>query len=426
MEAPRLRSWLMGILAGTTRSSPPFHGVAAVPRRSAAIVAGALFAAVMTFTAKATPAEGDLWVPNQPLVEGKRVFEEKGCQRCHGLPGSAGDERIGPDLGRQRSWQDFMQLAASLWNHTPAMLEKMREPQMERPTLSPDEMGKLAAYLFYLNFLDEAGDVARGRDLFERRSCSRCHQLAGRGGTVGPRLDELKGYASSLFLAQALWNHGPEMAAKMTELQLDRPRLESHDVADIGAFIRGAAQTAAPLEAGSPRAGKTLFQEKGCIKCHAIAGRGGTIGPDLGRRGTTQQVSQKVGALWNHGPPMWAKMKELGIPFPRFTDRDMSDLLAYLYFVEYMGESGNAAKGGKLFDEKSCAHCHGAGGGRKVGPDLATSDAIRSPVQWASAMWNHAPAMADKLREMQLAWPRFEDDEMRDLVEFLRSRSENK
>ena len=36
-------------------------------------------------------------------------------------------------------------------------------------------------------------------------------------------------------------------------------------------------------------------------------------------------------------------------------------------------------------------------------------------------MWNHAPAMEAKLSEMQLEWPRFEGEEMRDFVEFVRS-----
>lgn len=32
-----------------------------------------------------------------------------------------------------------------------------------------------------------------------------------------------------------------------------------------------------------PVEGSRLFISKGCIKCHAIKGEGGTIGPDLGK-----------------------------------------------------------------------------------------------------------------------------------------------
>jgi mono/diheme cytochrome c family protein len=398
-------------------------------RYSARAIAAILIAAVLPIRAPAQ--EGEQWLPSQPLVEGRRLFEEKHCVTCHGLPGDASAARIGPDLGRQRSWEDVMQLAGSFWNHTPAMSERMRERGIERPVLSPDEIAKLAAYLFYLNFLDEPGDAARGRELFEQRSCARCHQLGGRGGTVGPRLDELKPYASSLFLAQALWNHGAEMAAKMAELHLDPPQLENADVADLVAFIRGDAGPGAPLElaaaeAGSPRAGKALFREKGCINCHAIAGTGGTMGPDLGNRRTTRHVSEIAAALWNHGPTMRARMKERQISFPKLTDRDMSDLLAYLYFVRYMRGGGDARNGDKVFGEKACSQCHAPGSGTKAGPDLAASHALQSPAHWASAMWNHAPAIEKAVRETQAPWPRFEDDEMRDLVAFLRARAGGK
>ncbi len=370
--------------------------------------------------------------PTQPLVEGRPLFESKGCAGCHAMSSEGGGQRVGPDLGRQGSWRDVMQFAGALWNHSPAMMAKMRERHVERATLSPDEMGKLAAYLFYVRFLDEPGNAERGREVFEARSCTRCHQLGGHGGTVGPRLDELKDYVSSFFLAQALWNHGPEMAAKMAELNLTRPHLEGNDVADIVALIRGDAGSAASLDltyvrAGSPQVGKTLFQDKGCGKCHAIAGKGGGIGPDLGKKRSGEHIAGMAAALWNHGPTMWSKMKDLGVPFPKLTDREMADLLTYVYFLQFMSKHGDAEKGTAVFREKSCSQCHAAGGeGAKGGGDLAASAAVRSPVNWASAMWNHAPSIEKKLNETGAAWPRFEDDEMRDLVEFLRSRGTGK
>ena len=370
--------------------------------------------------------------PSQLPTEGKALFEQRGCGGCHNVWGAAGERRAGPDLGRDGNWHDLMQFAGSLWNHTPAMFRTMRERQVERPSLSADDMGKLTAYLLYIKFLGDPGDVERGRAVFEQRLCARCHQLRGRGGTVGPRLDELSDYASSFFMARALWNHGPEMAAKMAELKLERPRLEGDEVADIVAFIRGEARTAAAVEfayaqAGSPLAGKAVFHDRGCIKCHAIVGTGGTTGPDLGKLDASYTAAGLAGALWNHGPPMWAKMKELGVPFPRLTDREMADLLAYLYFVQYAGDGGNAARGEGLFRDKSCARCHAAGSeGPKVGADLVKADALRSPVRWANAMWNHAAAVAQKTHETQSNWPRFDDDEMRDLVAFLRSRAGSK
>jgi cytochrome c2 len=322
-----------------------------------------------------------------------------------------------------------MQFAGSLWNHTPAMMEKVRTQQLTWESLSPEEMGKLSAYLFYVKFLGQPGDATRGRVQFEERLCAKCHQLEGRGGTTGPRLDELKDYVSSFFLARALWDHGPEMVAKMDELKLERPRLEANDVGDLVALIRGDAQPTAPPElvyagAGSPRAGMAVFRDKKCASCHAIKGSGGTAGPDLGETAATRRVGEIAGALWNHGPKMWAKMKQEGVTFPRLSDREMADLMAYLYFVQYTDRGGDPTRGEALFRAKSCVQCHSAGDhGATVGPDLAASGIAGSTQEWASAMWNHAPAMNEKVREKQTEWPQFADDEMRDLVEFLRARA---
>jgi mono/diheme cytochrome c family protein len=363
--------------------------------------------------------------PQQPFVEGRHVFEAKGCVRCHRVLDEAPPAAIGPDLARSGSWRDVMQLAASLWNHKPAMAEKMHQLGIESLTVSPDEMGKLAGYLFAVRFFAEPGKAERGRTLFEERSCSQCHQLNGHGGVVGPRLDELKAYASSPFLAQALWNHGPEMAAKMAEMKLARPHLDDGDVADIAAYMRGdatqiAERALAYAQAGSPHAGKAIFATKGCSQCHAVVGSGATVGPDLGAQRARANVTAMAAALWNIGPTMWDTMKRRGVAVPKFTDPEMADLLAYLSFVQSMGHAGNAARGGELFRQKSCAHCHGIGAGPLGGREnLATSEAVHSPVHWAAAMWNHRVDLGQGGGDTVPA--RFDDDEMRDLVAYLQS-----
>ncbi len=373
--------------------------------------------------------EGDALIPTKPLTEGQRVFDEKGCGWCHTV-GAAKDEpgHVGPDLGRNRSWYDLMQLAGSFWNHTPKMLEAMQAKGIERPSLSPDEMGKLAAFLFYLNFVGKSGDADKGRAVFEERSCGRCHQFAGQGGREAPRLDELQAYISPLLLAQVLWNHGPAMAAKMTELKIERPQFSGDDVANLIAYLRGSARATPGIEVasaqvGNPREGQVVFRDKGCAACHAVNGRGGRSGPDLGSSQPPQDITKMIAAFWNHGPAMEARMKAQGLQHQPLSEREAADLLAYIYFVEFLGEAGDASRGAKLFHDKSCATCHPiATGDQKVGPDLAVAQAALSPLHWASAMWTHAPAMAKELREARIAWPRFEGDEMRDLAAFVRSK----
>src|SRR4030065_579667 len=63
-----------------------------------------------------------------------------------------------------------------------------------------------------------------GEKLFSEKGCIKCHSVGGKGGTIGPKLDEMKRYASPLYMAQAMWNHGPEMEVRMKELGIRRPR----------------------------------------------------------------------------------------------------------------------------------------------------------------------------------------------------------
>ena len=69
------------------------------------------------------------------------------------------------------------------------------------------------------------------------------------------------------------------------------------------------------LFTGDAEHGWRLFREKGCIRCHAVWGEGGDIGPDLGRTHTLGHINagQLAGIMWNHVPRMWEKMEEGGI-----------------------------------------------------------------------------------------------------------------
>jgi cytochrome c2 len=363
-------------------------------------------------------------LPDDPLA-GRQVFIAKGCPKCHAIWGEGGS--LGPDLGKVGVWRSVMELAGVLWNHSPEMIEKMRERRIARPTISTEEMADLAAFLYFLNYFDQAGDAAKGEWLFSHKGCAKCHAVGGQGGHVGPALDSYKRFASPLFLARSMWSHSAAMARKMTENSIPHLEFADGEMANIFAYIQNASSEPSTEQTymvpGSPARGEKVFQDKGCVRCHAIRGAGGQVGPDLGREELHRSVTEIAGLMWNHEAGMWTKMQALGISLPQFSDQELSDLIAYLFFLQYFDPPGDAVKGQGLYMEKGCILCHYAprGAEKLIAPDLSRSPALSSPLALSSAMWNHAPAMEVQIRERGLPWPRFREGEVRDLVEYLRS-----
>lgn len=357
-------------------------------------------------------------------VEGSRLFVRKGCVVCHAVDGEGGN--IGPDLGRISTGRTLLGIAAIMWNHSPRMTERIKEVKVARPKLTPEEMANLFAFLNYTGYFDARGDPKRGADLFRDRSCIRCHAVGGAGGTMGPGLDRFKRYISPIVLATAMWNHGPQMQAMMQQAGIVRPKLSGEDIAHLLAYIRsagrGGPEAAMYLLPGNPEAGRQIFQQKHCATCHGPEGTGG-VGPDLRqpreefRRGLTQ-----VGALmWNHGPAIWMKMNEVGIPVPSLTGQEMADLVAFLFSLQYFDEPGNAGRGRATFERKGCAACHGASGRGDAGaPDLTKALGAAQPIAIAAAMWNHGFAMEQVARARGLPWPDLDGRDLADVVAFLR------
>ncbi len=381
-----------------------------------------LFLFLHTISLPALAADQPLELSGDP-AKGRDVFIGKGCIKCHSIWNSGG--KLGPDLTRIGMGKSLLGIAGSLWTHTPKMVELMEKRGVSRPLLSEQEMQDLVFYLYYLNYFNEPGDPAVGQRTFSEKGCINCHSVAGSGGSVGPRLDTYEKYSSPLFVAQAMWNHGPKMAAAMRQAGVTKPRFDGKDMADLLAFIRRNARR--PLASGKllfpgdPTVGRQLFTSKGCVECHSIRGRGGKLGPDLAARGETRSVTDTAGDLWNHGGEMWTRMRGAGVERPIFAGNEMADLVAYLYFAKAVGQPGNRQAGKTLFVEKGCGRCHSVGGGKGIGPDLRASRALNSPMSLIAAMWNHAGMMESAVKEKSLPWPKFEGDEMADLMEHLRS-----
>lgn len=353
---------------------------------------------------------------------GRRIFTERGCVRCHAIWGNGG--RFGPDFATAGAGRSMQQLAGLFWNHTPGMIETVRRSGFRWPTLTDAELADVISYLYYIKLFDEPGDPALGERWFREKRCATCHRVGGVGGRVAPALDGYARYVAPIMLAQGMWNRGPVMQATQRAQGVPTPTFAGREMADIQAYIRRVStlrnRQAVFLQPPDPERGSRLFAIKGCRRCHGESGRGTAYGPDLRASTLRLRVSEIAGVLWNHSFVMSARMRQLGFALPRFEGTEMADVIAFLYYLRFDEATGDSAEGAAVFVRKGCAGCHRPDSGAAIGPDLSRSAAVAAPMRLAAAMWNHAPAMFEAMRQRTLEWPSFEGNEMRDLSVFLR------
>jgi cytochrome c2 len=354
-------------------------------------------------------------------LDGGQLFQAKGCPRCHSIYGVGGG--AGPDLGQGILKRSLLDIAGEMWNHSPGMAHVFQEQRAVRPTFKPAEMESLLSFLYYLGSMDPPGDPALGARVFSEKRCQGCHALGGKGGTQGPALDKYAQYASPIYLTAALWNHGKTMSAVMEQLHVPRPVFEKNDIPNLLAYIRtvGREPGRVYIAPGNLQRGEKLFSEKQCVRCHSGKRDGGPVGPNL-RATMIGSLMTIAGAMWNHAPKMWGAMNTRGINVPSVTPGEMSDLMSYVYFLQFIDLPGDAKRGRVVYEEKGCAKCHtlpGAAG--TVGPDLTKVAKLQTPLEVVTEMWNHASTMEQKMLEESVVWPVFKGGEMSDLVAYLLS-----
>lgn len=364
-------------------------------------------------------------LPNNPNV-GARLFAEKQCIKCHALGGTK--PGIGPDLGRIHFTGTVLDVAGSFWNHAPIMREKMKDLKIQVPVLTSSEMADIVAfvtaYRYYLTELGQPGNPALGEAVFKAKSCIRCHSAQSDWGKPGPSLQRYRGQFSAISMAQVMWNHGPEMSELMRQQGVPWPKFAGREMGDLLAYLQagneGATAERVYFEPGSPRRGRDLFEAKRCTACHAIAGEGGRVGPDLGTRGHEMvgSISSIAGLMWNHSQVMTAELARRSIPRATFSGQEMADIIAYLYFVNYATVYGAPDRGQSIFADK-CGLCHTIGNGTRVGPDLGKVAGLEDPMAIVTTMWNHAQKMGDEGRKRGKVWPMFAPGETADLTAFL-------
>jgi cytochrome c2 len=183
---------------------------------------------------------------------------------------------------------------------------------------------------------------------------------------------------------------------------------------------------ATPVATGAPpgdatRGGET-FAAKACARCHVPGGQSG-VGPPLEQLRRPQGAFVLAGRLWNHAPGMFTVLKMEHLQWPQISVAEMADLMTYLEADPARDPAPDLSRGQLMLVRKGCLKCHSLRGeGGRLAPDLSTRRAsYDSAAAWAARMWAHTPAMAAKAMEIGVLYPRFADDEMLNLVAFLRS-----
>ncbi|RMF91397.1 MAG: hypothetical protein D6736_05295, partial [Nitrospinota bacterium] len=161
---------------------------------------------------------------------------------------------------------------------------------------------------------------------------------------------------------------------------------------------------------GDAENGKAIFESIGCLGCHAINGKGGTFGPDLG------QVGSKVNAQWLFNWIKDPRRYDSHTKMPRLplTDAQIRDVVAYLTslgtpsedpaLVKRLQDPALIAQGKGLIEKYGCFGCHtikGMEGQGRIGAELS----FFADKQFVQLLFGYAPTVEPE----SLAVPSFEE-----------------
>ncbi len=334
-------------------------------------------------------------IPGDPRA-GEQIVRDEGCLGCHNVRGEG--QRVAPDLARStaRAYSPGL-MAALMWNHAPAMWSAMEKRGVERPRIDEPRAAHLFAYFYSLRYFEQPGDAGRGRQVFVARRCAGCHD-----GSTAPAVASFSSWNDPIELAAAMWNHAPRMRRAAEERKMEWPALSSQQMTDLVVYFRSQpkARGATPFFAvGSAESGRQLFESKGCSTCH-----GGAL--SLEGRVRSHSMTDFAASMWSHAPRM------LQLP-PDITGEEMRRLAGYLWSIQHFEPAGDARRGEKVWTAKRCGACHDSG------PGPALRGRRINSISVVAALWKHGPAMLEQMRGKGIAWPRFRNTELSDLLEFV-------
>jgi len=227
-----------------------------------------------------------------------------------------------------------------------------------------------------------APELAHGQQVFENNGCRGCHKLEGVGGVLGPELDKVGARRSPEWLREHFLSPGTVTPGSAMPPQ----KLSESDLDAITLFMLSQVGETAPGYYASMKVipsaaeGQHLFQQKGCIGCHSVAGKGGTIGPALdnvGLRRTPEWMMQ-------HFREPKAVTPGTVMPQFGFTEEEARALTDFLVHLHEQSVDLNLSsvidpldRGHEVYRKYGCAGCHGADGkGGVPNPNAKTAQLV--------------------------------------------------
>jgi len=140
------------------------------------------------------------------VVQGKRVWHKNNCNDCHTILGIGG--YYSPDVTKTYSARGETWLKAFLKNPESPDPKRRKMPNLN---LSEDEISKLIVFFKWVDAIDtnewpptpiaeaklkevgpkEKPQTLLGKNIYDQYRCDLCHQIGGKGGTIGPDLSKV-------------------------------------------------------------------------------------------------------------------------------------------------------------------------------------------------------------------------------------------